>query len=69
MNQMTKEERSILKDACTVINLMNNPLIKLIVVEKPQMFINYKVDVEMNNSLNKIYEVDQQKQLLINELA
>jgi hypothetical protein len=32
---MTKEERSILKDACTVINLMNNPLIKLIVVEKP----------------------------------
>lgn len=58
---MTKEERSILKDACTVINLMNNPLIKFIVVEKPQMFINYKVDVEMNNSLNKIYEVDQQK--------
>lgn len=58
---MTKEERSILKDACTVINLMNNPLIKLIVVEKPQMFINYKVDVEMNNSFNKIYEVDQQK--------
>ena len=69
MNQMTKEERSILKDACTVINLMNNPLIKFIVVEKPQMFINYKVDVEMNNSLNKIYEVDLQKQLLINELA
>ena len=58
---MTKEERSILKDACTVINLMNNPLIKLIVVEKPQMFIKYKVDVEMKNSLNKIYEVDLQK--------
>ena len=69
MNQMTKEERSILKDACTVINLMNNPLIKLIVVEKPQLFINYKVNVEMENNLNKIFEVEQKKVLHINELA
>ena len=69
MNQMTKEERSILKDACTVISLMNNPLIKLIVVEKPQLFINYKVDVEMENNLNKIFEVEQKKVLHINELA
>jgi len=33
------------------------------------LFINYKVDVEMENNLNKIFEVEQKKVLHINELA
>jgi hypothetical protein len=55
---MTKEEKSILKDACTVLNLMNNPLIKLIVIQKPKLFIDYKVDIEMEKNINKIFEVE-----------
>ena len=58
MNEMTKEERSILKDACTVLNLMNNPLIKLIVIQKPKMFVDYKVDIDMEKNINKIFEVE-----------
>lgn len=58
MSEMTKEERSILKDACTVLNLMNNPLIKLIVIQKPKMFVDYKVDTEMEKNINKIFEVE-----------
>ena len=58
MNQMTKEEKIVLKDACTILNLMNNPLIKLIVVEKPYLFIDYKVDIEMEKNINKIFEIE-----------
>ena len=55
---MTKEEKIVLKDACTILNLMNNPLIKLIVVEKPYLFIDYKVDIEMEKNINKIFEIE-----------
>lgn len=69
MSLMTPEEKTILKDYCTVKNLMNNPLVKLIAIQKPKLFIDYQVNQELERQTCTVFELEQQKILFINELA
>ena len=66
LNFLSPEEKKVLSDPSTVIAALNNPILKLLIIEKPQELLNLK---HSNNGTTLMLHLDGNKDVFINSFT